>query len=73
VGVNRHCCARLLPCLLTVLFTYGELAAKPTLVIGMDLLGSFDELIIDYKERKLLLSPHYQPCGNRRFDPFACS
>jgi hypothetical protein len=55
------------------LFDYWKLTARPTLVIGMDLLGSFDELIIDYKERKLLLSPTYEPCGNRLFAPFACS
>jgi hypothetical protein len=56
------------------LFDYWKLTAKPTLVIGMDLLGSFDELIIDYKEHKLLLSPHYELCGGARpFNPFACS
>ena len=55
------------------LFDYWKLTAKPTLVIGMDLLGSFDELIIDYKQHKLLLSPHYQLCSGRRSRPFACS
>lgn len=57
------------------LFEYWKLTDKPTLVIGMDLLGSFDQLIIDYKEHELLLSPHYHSyhsCGSRVFDPTVC-
>ncbi|MDE2136303.1 MAG: aspartyl protease family protein [Gammaproteobacteria bacterium] len=35
------------------LFEHYHLTQKPVLLLGMDLLGSFDVLIIDYREREL--------------------
>ena len=35
------------------LFEHLKLTRQPTLMIGMDVLGSFDVLIIDYKMREM--------------------
>jgi len=35
------------------LFQHWRLTNEPTLTLGMDLLGSFDVLIIDYPRREL--------------------
>ena len=39
------------------LFQHWNLTSEPTLAIGMDLLGSFDVLIIDYAQREMQLRP----------------
>jgi Aspartyl protease len=39
----------------TYLFDHLKLTRQPTLMIGMDVLGSFDVLIIDYKMREMQL------------------
>lgn len=43
------------------LFQQWNLTHEPTLAIGMDLLGSFDVLIIDYAQHEMLLLPRAQP------------
>jgi hypothetical protein len=37
----------------TYLFDHLKLNSQPTLMIGMDVLGSFDVLIIDYKMQEM--------------------
>jgi hypothetical protein len=39
------------------LFQHWRLTREPTLAIGMDLLGSFDVVIIDYARREIQLRP----------------
>ncbi|HMF29167.1 MAG TPA: retropepsin-like aspartic protease, partial [Candidatus Cybelea sp.] len=39
------------------LFQHWNLTHEPTLAIGMDLLGSFDVVIIDYAQREMQLLP----------------
>lgn len=43
------------------LFQHWKLTDEPTLTLGMDLLGSFDVLIIDYKRRELQILPRNAP------------
>jgi predicted aspartyl protease len=43
------------------LFQHWKLTRTPTLAIGMDLLGSFDVLIIDYAQREMQLRPRVAP------------
>jgi len=43
------------------LFQHWNLTHEPTLTIGMDLLGSFDVLIIDYAQREMQLRPRVSP------------
>jgi len=40
------------------LFEHWNLMDEPTLLLGMDVLGLFDTLIIDYKLRELQIRPH---------------
>jgi hypothetical protein len=40
------------------LFEHWKLTREPALMIGMDMLGSFDTLIIDYKMRELQVRTH---------------
>lgn len=40
------------------LFQHWRLTNEPALAIGMDLLGSFDMLIIDYAQHEMQLRPH---------------
>jgi hypothetical protein len=35
------------------LFEHWDMTREPTLLIGMDVLGSFDALVIDYRTREL--------------------
>ena len=37
------------------IFEYWHLTRKPALLIGMDVIGSLDTVIIDYKRRELYL------------------
>jgi hypothetical protein len=39
------------------LFEHWNLMDEPTVLIGMDMLGLFDTLIIDYKLRELQIRP----------------
>jgi hypothetical protein len=41
----------------TYLFDHLQLTSQPTLMIGMDVLGSFDVLVIDYKLREMQIRP----------------
>jgi len=43
------------------LFQHWKLTDEPTLTIGMDLLGSFDVLIIDYNRHELQIRPRNGP------------
>ena len=43
------------------LFQHWKLTDKPTLTLGMDLLGSFDVLIIDYNRHELQIRPRSRP------------
>jgi predicted aspartyl protease len=43
------------------LFQHWNLTKQPTLTLGMDLLGSFDVLIIDYNRRELQIRPRQMP------------
>jgi predicted aspartyl protease len=43
------------------LFQHWKLTDQPTLTIGMDLLGSFDVLIIDYNRHELQIQPRNGP------------
>jgi hypothetical protein len=43
------------------LFQHWKLTDEPTLTIGMDLLGSFDVLIIDYNRHELQIRPRSGP------------
>jgi predicted aspartyl protease len=43
------------------LFQHWKLTDEPTLTLGMDLLGSFDVLIIDYSRRELQIRPRQMP------------
>jgi predicted aspartyl protease len=40
------------------LFRHWKYMDEPTLALGMDLLGSFDVLVIDYNRRELQIRPH---------------
>jgi hypothetical protein len=40
------------------LFQHWKLTDQPTLTLGMDLLGSFDVLVIDYNRRELQIRSH---------------
>jgi hypothetical protein len=37
------------------IFEYWHLTRKPALLIGMDVIGSLDTFVIDYKRRELYL------------------
>jgi len=39
------------------MFQHWHLTREPTLAIGMDLLGSFDVVIIDFAEREMQVLP----------------
>jgi predicted aspartyl protease len=43
------------------LFQHWKLTDQPTLTLGMDLLGSFDVLIIDYNRHELQIRSHQMP------------
>ena len=43
------------------LFQHWKLTDEPTLTLGMDLLGSFDVLIIDYNRHELQIRPRQMP------------
>jgi Aspartyl protease len=43
----------------TYLFDHLHLTSQPTLMIGMDVLGSFDVLVIDYKLREMQIRPRH--------------
>ena len=43
------------------LFQHWKLTDEPTLTLGMDLLGSFDVLVIDYKRQELQIRLHGPP------------
>jgi hypothetical protein len=43
------------------LFQHWKLTDEPTLTLGMDLLGSFDVLVIDYKRQELQIRLHGSP------------
>jgi predicted aspartyl protease len=43
------------------LFQHWQLTDKPTLTLGMDLLGSFDVVIIDYSRHELQIRPRSGP------------
>jgi hypothetical protein len=43
------------------LFQHWNLTREPTLTLGMDLLGSFDVLIIDYNRHELQIRPRQMP------------
>jgi hypothetical protein len=48
----------------TYLFDHLGLTRQPTLLLGMDVLGSFDVLVIDYKLRELQIKTRAQPPSN---------
>jgi predicted aspartyl protease len=43
------------------LFEHWKLTKQPTLTLGMDLLGSFEVLVIDYNRRELQILPRQMP------------
>ena len=43
------------------LFQHWKLTAEPTLTLGMDLLGSFDVLVIDYTRHELQIRSRQAP------------
>ena len=43
------------------LFQHWKLTREPTLTLGMDMLGSFDVLIIDYNRHELQIRPRQMP------------
>lgn len=43
------------------IFDAWDMETKPALLIGMDVIGLLDELIIDYKHRELLMRPRRSP------------
>jgi len=43
------------------LFQHWKLTNEPTLTLGMDLLGSFDVLVIDYNRHELQIRPRQMP------------
>jgi gag-polyprotein putative aspartyl protease/Aspartyl protease len=45
------------------LFQHWKLTDKPALTIGMDLLGSFDVLVIDYNRKELQVRTHEGPAS----------
>jgi hypothetical protein len=53
------------------LFQHWDLQRDPTLLLGMDILGLFDVLIIDYKMRELQILPrgHDRPQGFINTEP----
>lgn len=46
------------------LFEHLKLTREPTLMLGMDVLGSFDVLVIDYKMREMQIRTRGQPAPN---------
>jgi len=47
------------------LFEHWNMVAEPTLLIGMDVLGSFEALVIDYRTHQLELRSRYAPASAR--------
>jgi hypothetical protein len=43
------------------LFQHWKMTDEPTLTLGMDLLGSFDVMIIDYNRHELQIRPRESP------------
>jgi hypothetical protein len=46
------------------LFEHLKLTHEPTLMLGMDVLGSFDVLVIDYKMREMQIRTRGHPVPN---------
>jgi Aspartyl protease len=53
------------------LFDHWNMTTEPTLLIGMDVLGSFDAIVIDYRTHELELRPRAAPSDwlNRPVEP----
>jgi hypothetical protein len=59
------------------LFEHWNMTAEPTLLIGMDVLGSFDTLIIDYRTHQLevrtrasVMRGQHRPTSPGEYTPF---
>jgi|GEM_PF-214691 len=59
------------------LFQHWNMIQEPTLLVGMDVLGSFDALVIDYRTKELELRQHYaqadwlnRPVAPGEYKPF---